>query len=74
MEVVKPLKLWNKETNPKKICAYCNYHKQHLTFQQVKRKGCLCKPNICNTCGHLIKLEHQIWVERELKKAQKKAQ
>ena len=55
----------------RKTCGYCKYHKMYMSVQNIKRKGCLMKENIGNTCKHLVKLEHPWWVQKEVIKKKK---
>ena len=49
-------------------CAYCKKKNVSLTWKQVKAKECLQKE-----CWHLVKYDHEVWRQRELAKAKKKA-
>jgi hypothetical protein len=49
-------------------CAYCKKKGCSLTWRQVKSKECLKK-----NCWYLVKYDHEIWRQRELNKAKKKA-
>lgn len=51
----------------KRTCSYCYRHHKFMTPKQVSTKGCLGKQ-----CHHIIRLEHQYWIERALKKESKK--
>lgn len=50
-----------------RACSYCYRHHKFLTPKQVSSKGCLGKQ-----CHHIIKLDHQYWIERALKKEAKR--
>jgi len=50
-----------------RTCSYCYRHHKFMTPKQVSSKGCLGKQ-----CHHIIKLEHQYWYDRALKKEAKK--
>lgn len=50
-------------------CAYCDYHKCHMTAQHIRCKDCLNKQ-----CKHLIKNEdHPYWKQRAAMKAKRQA-
>ena len=48
-------------------CAYCRKKCVSLTYRQVKSKKCLKK-----NCWHLVKYDHEVWRQRELKNQRKK--
>ena len=55
-------------TQARSPCAYCKKKCVSLTWKQVKTKECLKK-----NCWHLVKYDHEVWRQRELTKAKKKA-
>ena len=48
-------------------CAYCKKKNVSLTWRQVKSKACLKKE-----CWYLVKYDHEVWNQRNLKKQRKK--
>lgn len=63
----------NKDTKETKYCAFCTYHKQHMTVKQMKLKECMFKKNISDTCPYLQKnLEHSYWIIKNQKKVNRK--
>ena len=55
-------------TQARSPCAYCKKKRVSLTYKQVKSKKCLQQ-----NCWHLVKYDHEVWRQRELKKQRKKA-
>ena len=51
----------------KKCLGFCKYHQAYVTVNQLKQKECLAKE-----CPHLVKTEHEFWVERDEKLKRKK--
>lgn len=61
--------LYGSEIDKSKSCAYCKYHKCHLTPKMVRQHECLNKQ-----CFHMVKNEgHDWWRHRSAMKAKRKA-
>lgn len=55
-------------TVAKSPCAYCRKKGVSLTYKQLKGKQCLKK-----NCHYLVKYNHEVWRQRDLKRDRKKA-
>ena len=56
--------LYGSSFNIHRSCAYCKYHKAHLTPKMLKQHECLKKQ-----CNSLDKIEtHDYWRQRDQKK------
>lgn len=59
--------LYFTECEFRKCLGFCKYHQAYVTVKQLKQKECLAKE-----CPHLIKTEHEFWIERDKKLKGKK--
>jgi len=55
------------ETYFERTVAYCAYHKNYLTKQQLQTKKCLQKE-----CNRLIKIDSKFWQDRDAKQVEKR--
>lgn len=60
--------LYGSEITTKRCVGFCKYHQCYMTATQVHRKECLRKQ-----CAALEKYPHEYWVQRDLRKQEKKA-
>lgn len=62
-----------------KQVAFCKVKKVYLSFRQLRGKGCIDSKkqqakygNATNECPYLVKLDHPIWIEKEIMKQRRK--